>query len=980
MTKEFLITIKRHKKLGNLFIPFMATKEEFFYTHLERIPPYCGKNYLDILQPVELDIIDISDEYADKDIFNRFGRKNETMVQFFNRLEKKFAEEHIRPMIDNRMNKIFMHIRDHNLPVYLYNKEGSIYHSKAIYVASNPAEILFKFERVTDGIHYAQHLHHEDKSINLKTAKAEIVVDQPCRIVIGKNLYWFKENVDGKKLKPFFYQDKIFIPAKLEKKYFRSFICSAVKNFHVDAKGFEIEELQTKPVARLYFERSWYKHPTLKLFFFYGENRIYPAASHQVITTLKEKKGFFIIQKTHRDYKAEQSIIKNLIDIGLTGDKEYNFFPVFNEGVSDECKIREMITWINRNYKVLKSLHIGIDQSFFQNQYYFGEIAISFDISKQIDWFDIKAVINIKNFSIPFIQFRKNIVQQIPEFTLPDGTIFIIPDEWFSRYSDIMLFGKESNGGIQLKKHHAALLHDEQQIPKTIKAQIEAIINTTRQHFSLPQILKATLRNYQNTGYQWLMHLYYQNINGCLADDMGLGKTIQTIALLANKDITPDQTNIKQKLPATTPSKQLTLFDIDYIEQEPRKTANTSLIVMPASLTHNWRNELQRFAPDLSVVEYSGIHRRKLLPTLTTYNIVLSSYGIVRNDIEILSQIHFNYLILDESQLVKNPTSKTYRALLTLQSRRRLILSGTPVENSLIDLWAQFNFLNRDMLGSLPFFKKQFIKPIERENVVITKKLQLLIQPFMLRRTKEEVATELPPVTKQIIYSEMTEDQKKWYEAEKSKVRNSILENIKTKGLEKSSIFILSGLNRLRQIACHPLMIDQQSTLDSGKFEDITRSISNVLQGQHNILIFSSFVKHLRIIESWLNLNRIKYALLTGETRDREQSIAEFTADHKTRVFLISLKAGGVGLNLTKADYVFIIDPWWNPAAEKQAIDRAYRIGQDKNVFIYHFVTKESIEEKMLNIQKEKKILTDTFINQNNILSYIDPDDIDKLL
>jgi SNF2 family DNA or RNA helicase len=323
--------------------------------------------------------------------------------------------------------------------------------------------------------------------------------------------------------------------------------------------------------------------------------------------------------------------------------------------------------------------------------------------------------------------------------------------------------------------------------------------------------------------------------------------------------------------------------------------------------------------------------------------------------------------------MIKNPGSAVYRAMTRLKSDFKLVLTGTPVENSLTDLWSQLNCVNPGLLGDLSFFRREFARPIEKDGDDTQEgKLRKIIKPFILRRTKEMVASDLPPVTEQTVFCDMTEEQNKLYEEEKSSVRNSILNSIETTGLEKSAIIVLQGLMKLRQLSNHPVMAYEDYKSGSGKFETVLQDMESVISEGHKILVFSSFVKHLALYSAELQRKRIRFSMLTGASTNREKIVSTFQDDPENRIFLISLKAGGVGLNLTAADYVFILDPWWNPASEMQAMSRAHRIGQDKNVFVYKYITTNSIEEKITRLQERKSKLADTFITSNNPLKEID--------
>ena len=494
----------------------------------------------------------------------------------------------------------------------------------------------------------------------------------------------------------------------------------------------------------------------------------------------------------------------------------------------------------------------------------------------------------------------------------------------------------------------------------------------------LPADLKAELRTYQAEGFSWMYHLYENQLGGCLADDMGLGKTLQALTLLLKIKKTKSQLIVPQT--GNNNQLQFSLFD------EPTATAPmqpASLIVMPTSLIHNWENEINKFAPSLKVYKHVGSLRNKsnsIASTIMYYDVILTTYGTLRNDAEMLSAYSFWYLILDESQNIKNSSSKTYKSIIEIQSKHKLVITGTPIENSLSDLWSQLNFLNKGLLGSLPYFKREFITPIEKKNdEEQQEKLQKLIRPFVLRRTKEEVAKDLPPMTEQIRYCEMTDEQREIYDTEKSAIRNAILKNIESNGLKKSALVVLQGLTKLRQLANHPSLVTKENQMESGKFDEIYHCLKNLLAENHKVLIFSSFVKHLELLQAKIESKNWKYSMLTGKTKNRQEVIQQFQEDPDNHIFLISLKAGGVGLNLTSADYVFIIDPWWNPAAENQAINRAHRIGQDKKVFVYRFITEDSIEEKIQILKSRKSALAEKFISSNNPLDVINEDEIMNL-
>ncbi|WP_051477587.1 DEAD/DEAH box helicase [Aquimarina pacifica] len=525
-----------------------------------------------------------------------------------------------------------------------------------------------------------------------------------------------------------------------------------------------------------------------------------------------------------------------------------------------------------------------------------------------------------------------------------------------SRYKKLSNFSDIEGDTVRVKKNNYPILKE---IIPSQEIELEEITKTKYQTSSL---LKATLRPYQEQGVQWLVQHYNHGLGACLADDMGLGKTLQTIAMLVftKEQLTPNEDEIKRI--------QFDLFD----EPLAIKTFLKVLIILPSSLMFNWVQELQKFAPHLTIIKYLGSDRKKIAPYLETYDIVLTTYATASNDISVLEKIDFKYLILDESQQIKNKNSKVFQAISKIHASNKISLSGTPIENSLSDLWSQMQFINPGMLGSFPFFKEHFKTPIEKhQNQERIQELKELIDPFILRRTKEEVAKDLPALSEQVIYTEMLPDQEKQYESEKSIARNVLL------GIDPVSINkinIINTLTKLRQLANHPQLINNTSENQSGKFKDVTNYLDILVKSKKKVLIFSSFVSHLAIYESWSKQNDIPFVCLTGQTKsdDREKVVHEFQNNDNISLFFISLKAGGVGLNLTQASYVILLDPWWNPFIEKQAIARAHRIGQAQNVIVTRFITKDTIEEKILRLQEQKKNLSNDIIEVNTVPDFVE--------
>jgi SNF2 family DNA or RNA helicase len=466
-----------------------------------------------------------------------------------------------------------------------------------------------------------------------------------------------------------------------------------------------------------------------------------------------------------------------------------------------------------------------------------------------------------------------------------------------------------------------------------------------------PKSLKANLREYQKEGLNWLNFLNEFGFGGILADDMGLGKTIQTLSL------------------------------ISYLKEQG-KLNKPILVVMPTSLIFNWKDEIEKFTPNLSYEILYGVDRKEKFENIDKFDIILTTYQLVARDVDILGQKEFSYIILDESQKIKNPKTKMAKAIKSLKSEHKLALSGTPIENNLEELWSIFSFLMPGFLGDLKFFKNYYQKEIEQNNSI--KKMEHLrkkITPFILRRTKNLVAKELPKKTEIIKYAEFESTQARLYESVRVAMEKKVKEAISKKGLNRSHITILDALLKLRQICCDPSLLklkEAQKVKKSAKLELLFELVDKLLQENKKILLFSQFTSMLDIIEEELNKKDIKYTKLTGSTRKREEVIKEFKKED-TKIFLISLKAGGVGLNLTEADTIIHYDPWWNPAVENQATDRAYRIGQDKKVFVYKLIVKNSIEQKILELQKKKAKLQES-IYDNKDREKIDGNELLELL
>jgi SNF2 family DNA or RNA helicase len=463
-----------------------------------------------------------------------------------------------------------------------------------------------------------------------------------------------------------------------------------------------------------------------------------------------------------------------------------------------------------------------------------------------------------------------------------------------------------------------------------------------------PAGFKGELRGYQREGLGWLKFLEEFRFGGCLADDMGLGKTVQLLALIQDRKIAD-------------------------VQKRP------SLIVVPKSLMFNWAHEIERFTPQLTHVEYTGLERHALRDDFPRRDIILTTYGTLRRDISLLQEIEFDYAVLDEAQTIKNAASQVAKACRLLKARHRLALSGTPIENHLGDLWSIFEFLNPGMLGRSSAFR---LSAGNNPDSDARRVLARGLRPFVLRRTKGQVATELPERMEETIYCRMGSRQRKLYSELRDHYRQSLLGIVREQGMNKSRMHVLEALLRLRQAACHPALLDEGSGDEPfAKLEYLCPQLEELIDEGHKSLVFSQFTSMLAIVRRHLDARGIRYAYLDGKTRARKQVVEQFQGDPDCMVFLISLKAGGLGLNLTAAEYVFLLDPWWNPAVEAQAIDRAHRVGQTRQVFAYRLICQDTVEEKILELQSKKRELADAILEADNrLISELTTEDLEMLL
>lgn len=951
-------SICRHEYLGYLIEPHIVQLNphgDFSLTH-QRLFTTTAKEFIQHLDETDLKLIRLLEETEQGHIIKRFYKKPIRPVEFFSKIFDQKLHDVIRPKIEKKLAEAISLLE--GKPLFVMGKEGWPV-DKAVKIADQEASVLFHFRRNEEETRYFPTIKYDGFRIEFMKKNAEIICNQPAWMLLDDTLYHFEKDIEGRKLQPFLDKRYISIPRSSEKTYFQKFVTPLIEKHHVYAEGFEIrtEKHQGTPLLKVVYVAGGIS--TVQLHFRYGEFTFPSGSDRQVTVKMEEQGDSYLFHRVRRSLAWEKGKLEQLTAMGLKSSgalfaANLEVDQPVEEGTDQSYSV---IEWLNEHHAELQEKGFLIEQAEGSKRFIFGSRKVDLEFRENNDWFDIYACVYFGPYQIPFIELRHHILHRIREFTLPSGEIAVIPEKWFSEYGNLLHF-TDGKHDLRLKKHHLGLISDfanSELATITMDRKLQKLSDfTTIEDAPMPANFHGKLRSYQQAGYNWFHFLRKFNFGGCLADDMGLGKTVQTLALLQK---------VKE-------------------EQLESGISSTSLIIMPTSLIYNWLNEAAKFAPDLRIQVHTGTFRNKDLEHFAEYDLILTTYGITRVDADLLKHVYFHYIILDESQNIKNASSKAFKAVKTLKSKHKLILSGTPVENSVNDLWTQMSFINPGLLGNQTFFQSDFVVPIEKKrDEDKARRLQALIKPFVLRRTKSQVATELPPKSEQVLYCDMSEEQSRYYEQVKSEYRTELLKSLEEGSFQASRVQVLQGLTQLRQIANHPEMVDQDFEGGSGKFESVTGMLQNVLALGHKVLVFSQFVRHLDIFRQHFDEQGVAYAYLDGSTRNRGEVVREFQENDELKLFLISIKAGGVGLNLTEADYVFILDPWWNPAVEQQAIDRTHRIGQKKNVFIYKFITKDTVEEKILALQDRKRVVAESLITtEESFVKSLTPEDIREIL
>ena len=900
------------------------------------------ERYNHLLDNTDLILVDccfkLEKENIVSKISDRSVRSWESLIENYfdprkNHKDTQFIRDYVTDYINQYQNRFFENITDKKI----YQPVGNFpFMWKQLFVELEMPEVFYCFEKKEDGLYFSLDL--SCKSRNLDLNKAILVSRKTARVLVDNKIYEFDSEVDGAKLIPFLTKNFVHIPPQHIEDYLQKIVIPLISTNRVLTDGFSITPVNelTKAVFRV---KEIRKLEQLSLF----------STDLQTDTTISEllielifeyqdfwfwagKKGplnhldmtgdSILITHVERDDKLENQYIEDFNKIGIALN-----------GKSKKFKYLEGVDWLNEHYKEIEMLDVEIrfDKKQSNSQRIFvGERTISIQIEESRDWFDIKGTVRFGEFEVPFLQVLYYIKQNKSQILLPNGEYAQIPQVWFEEYRSLSEFCKIEDGKAIIAKQFFVLtndLHRQGKVEFSVRENMRRLIeNEFERNYDLPENFHGKLRQYQTEGYNWLRLLDELGLGGCLADDMGLGKTIQALCLM------------------------------QWMKENQR---GISLLVVPTSLVYNWQQEAAVFCPDLQVYIHTGFDRAKDLESFDQPDLLITSYAILRRDKELFRQKKFNYIILDEAQFIKNPNSDITSVCLELQADRFLTLTGTPLENSMTDLWSQTHFINRNMLGSINHFTRACREP---EKLEMYRKL---IKPFLLRRNKSSVLKELPDKTIIVQKCYMSETQNEFYRQIRNNYRDKFLEE-KNKKEKVSTILLLEGLLRLRQAANHPVLVDKDFAESSGKFETVTQLMEDVIQSGEKVLVFSSFVEHLKLYKTYLDERQIHYCYLDGSTKDRKEQVEIFQNNDAYPIFLLSLKAGGVGLNLTRASYVFLLDPWWNPAAESQAFDRAHRMGQKNKEFVYKFITQNTIEEKILKLQEEKKLLFETMIESEN--------------
>ena len=961
------------------------------------------------------DFIDKVDDIDDKEIrqlvelclwtqsdnlFSKAGRNFNTKKAFFEKADKT-TQRYVISQVDLHITEAVATASRLGVHIFFAPKPGEwLRQQDELHLNAEPLKLHAAFTKTDDGIDYRLTLGDD---IIPSAHHTQILCNNPSLFVIDHSLRQLGEGLGGKLLTPFLKKEIYHIPASIQAKYFRQFILKIVKKIDISSDGFDVDNLHPQGKAVLMLQATTNGLYTLDTQFVYDTATFSSGDRREKSVTLHDdgKSVTFVCIWRNREW---ESSVTELLDNELHRPQT--------------ASLQEMTAWLTTHDAVLTQHDIETQQRTIHH-YVIGEVERIHNDRWTGDWFQMHVTLIFPDGTqMVLTDFRDAIINGDREVRLPSGNWFVIPDEWYAQYSAAMLFGlMKSRGTLTFHRSQQTVLPTEDLLPPTQKAPAAC----DKEEKTLPpQGLKATLRPYQLLGYRWMLSHQHGGTGCLLGDDMGLGKTVQTIAVILHyfessasaptddrsREDTTDNGLIKDagnsedqadysiirsdqvirsdrvirsnhiiRSKPTSPPVQTSLFSEEEMSGRAAKampSASSSqpdlrqqsghravLVAAPSSVVFNWHDEFRRFAPSLRVVEYTGNARERAAKQsqLANADVVLTSYPMLRNDIGVLSRLSFAIAVYDEAHAFRNNTSLLYQAVLKIHADFPIALTGTPMVNALDELWTLMSVLNPALLGDYETFQNNFIHPInvnlQDEHTAILRKL---VAPYFLRRLRGDVLDSLPERQDEQVWCDMTEAQAALYEEEQSKMRNLLMDAEQA----NNRIVVLAAITRLRRLACSPKLEHKEG--DSGKVLEVFDRLEELRGTDHKVLLFSEFTSFLDVIAEEMKQRGWSYDMLTGQSRDREAIVKHFQQTPSCQFFLVSLKAGGEGLNLTEADYVFLLDPWWNHAAEEQAIARAHRSGQRRSVMVYRFITRGSLEEQIQKVQDKKDDLVKAII------------------
>ncbi|GAB4447269.1 MAG: hypothetical protein OHK0041_06810 [Anaerolineales bacterium] len=834
---------------------------------------------------------------------------------------------------NNSMSSYFAFIARAGIPIFLANLNYPPKVERRLRVLPRPIELQVDLQMDDSKLSLLAGFEQNGAFFPIRK-KIEVLTNSPAWVLMDDTLALIENSRDAGTLSAF----PIEIPIQQVERFREQYLPTIAQTLPIKSDLVKWRDVHAEPVPRLYL-RDDNKDKTLRadLRFGYGEYEL-PLGKDEDQAVQSVPDSWELV-RIHRQPEREQYFYQLLTD------------PVYRlkrAGLPHPHGTLELRARAHPFDFLIHSIPLLTQAGFEiygEENLKLGKInratpTLRVNITSGIDWFDLQTIVQFGDQQISFHDVRKALKRGERYIKLADGSVGQIPEEWLEKYKHLWDLAQETEEGFRVSDVHLPLL--DSLLEDDASIQTPAELRERRERFRLferieprplPKGFVGELRPYQKHGFDWLHFLREYKFGGVLADDMGLGKTVQVLTFLQS------------------------------LKEEGGEPKPASLLVVPKSLVANWQRESEKFTPNLRFLEYMGNFRIKDISAFDEYDVVLTTYGTMLRDVELLRGYHFHYVILDESQAIKNPLAKSAKAARLLKAEHRLVMTGTPVENNTFELWSQFAFLNPGLLGGMDYFKSAFANPIEaRGDEEAAQTLRKLVYPFILRRTKEQVAPELPPRTERLVYTDMDPAQKKLYAQTRERYRAELLGLIESEGIEDARFKILEGLLRLRQIAIHPALVEKNYRGKAPKFEVLFETLETLQAEGHKALVFSQFVETLKLVSRELDARKVRYVYLDGKTQHRQAHVDAFQNDPAIPFFLISLKAGGTGLNLTAADYVIHLDPWWNPAVEMQASDRAHRIGQDKPVFVYKIITRGTVEEKILQLQEKKRALVKNII------------------